>query len=137
MNASLRNCPECGRIFGYVGRNMCPACLDKEEEDFQVVRKYVRDHPGHSVLEVSDDTGIDEEKILQFLRDGRLRSKGMEKVLECERCGKKISQGRFCDFCMGQIESNIRGAAPPSSKRPAAPEPPSRKKGERMHIKDE
>jgi flagellar operon protein (TIGR03826 family) len=136
MNASLRNCPECGRIFGYMGRNLCPDCMNKEEEEFQTVRKYVRDHPGAGVFEVAEATGIDEEKILQFLRDGRLQSRGFQNTLECERCGKKITAGRYCDNCRGQMDASIRQVAPPGTKTQGSEPPPPRKKGEKMYTKE-
>ncbi|MDD3364549.1 MAG: hypothetical protein PHZ03_06170 [Syntrophomonas sp.] len=137
MNASLRNCPECGRIFGYMGRNLCPECLGKEENEYMTVRKYVRDHPGAGVFEVAEATGIEEEKILQFLRDGRLQSRGFQGTLECERCGNKITGGRYCEACRGQMDASIRQVAPPRNKtQEAKPASPARKKGEKMYTKD-
>ena len=66
--ADLRNCSECGRLFAYQGRDICSRCLEGEDEEYMVVRRYVRDHPGASVFEVADETGVEEEKILQFLK---------------------------------------------------------------------
>jgi flagellar operon protein (TIGR03826 family) len=137
MNASLRNCPECGRIFGYLGRNLCPECIDKEEKEFQAVRKYVRDHPGSGVFDVAEAIDIDEEKILQFLRDGRLQSRGFQGTLECERCGKKITGGRYCENCRGQMDASIRQVAPIQTKKQVTDTvPPNRKKGEKMYTKE-
>jgi len=135
MNASLRNCPECGRLFGYMGRNLCPECMEKEEKEYMAVRRYVRDHPGAGVVEAAEATGIDEDKILQFLRDGRLQSRGFQGTLECERCGKKINGGRYCEDCRGQMDASIRQIAPPKTKS-SAPASPSQKKGDRMYSKD-
>ena len=97
MSANLRNCSICGRLFAYQqGRTICSRCLDQEEEQYAIVRKYVRDHPGATVFEVAEETGVEEEIILQFLRDGRLQSRGFAEVLECQRCGKIISSGKYC-----------------------------------------
>lgn len=109
MMADLRNCPECGRLFAYQGRNLCKKCQEEEENEYLVVRRYVREHPGATVFEVAEETGVEEEKILQFLRDGRLQSKGLTSVLECERCGKKISSGRYCPQCIKELDSQIQG----------------------------
>ncbi|PKM77587.1 MAG: MerR family transcriptional regulator [Firmicutes bacterium HGW-Firmicutes-15] len=137
MNASLRNCPECGRVFGYMGRNLCPDCLDKEEKDFKEVRKYVRDHPGAGVFEVAEGTGIEEETIMQFLRDGRLQSRGFQGTLECERCGNKISGGRYCEFCKGQMDASIRQVSPSRTKtQEVKPAPTVQKQGHKMYTKD-
>lgn len=134
MSANLRNCSECGRLFAYQqGRPVCSRCLNQEEEQYMVVRRYVRDHPGASVFEVAEETGIEEEKILQFLRDGRLQSKGFTELLECQRCGKRIGSGKYCDSCLRELDSQIRGIVSPERSSPSQPTTRSR---ERMHIKD-
>lgn len=134
MQGELRNCPECGRLFTFQGRNVCPRCREKDEQEYTIVRRYVRDHSGANVFEVAEETGVDEEKILRYLRDGLLESKGFAAVLECERCGKKISSGRLCDNCKGRLESEIRQSV--SSKRNVEPAQPI-KSGDRMYIKKE
>lgn len=133
--ADLRNCVECGRLFAYQGRNLCSKCLEKEEDEYNIVRRYVRDHSGASVFEVADATGVEEEKILQFLRDGRLQSKGFAEVIECERCGRRISSGRLCDSCRGQLDREIRGVIS-SNTPPARPENLSSRRDNKMHIMD-
>jgi flagellar operon protein (TIGR03826 family) len=133
---NLRNCPECGRVFSYVGRNLCPKCLEKEEEEYMTVRRYVRDHRGASILEVADATGIEEEKILQFLRDGRLESGGFSVALECERCGRKIGSGRYCSDCLAQMDAQIRGAVTPKNKVSTEKPAPGSRNRERMYIKN-
>ncbi len=134
--ANLRNCSQCGRLFPYQGRNICGKCLEKEEDEFQLVRKYVRDHPGSGVLEVAEETKVEEDKILQFLRDGRLQSKGLTTSLACERCGAVISSGRWCEKCASQVKAEIQGAAPT---KPAQPEKPltKTKVKDRMHLKSD
>ena len=75
-----------------------------------MVRKYVRKHSGASVIEVAEATGVREEKILQFLREGRLISKGLRAsvVFNCERCGIRIESGRFCRACAEELDSGLR-----------------------------
>ncbi|MGE5403957.1 MAG: TIGR03826 family flagellar region protein [Candidatus Saccharibacteria bacterium] len=133
--AELRNCPECDRLFAYVGRNLCPKCIDKEEEEFRVVRNYVRDNPGATVFDVSEATGSDEEKILRWLKEGRLVSRGLQSsaVFKCERCGKVITAGRYCNECVNELDSEIRKHT--GQPREQRPEPPvSQKDSDRMHI---
>ncbi len=119
----LKNCSQCGSLFTYAGRNICNKCLEKEEAEYKIVRRYVRDHPGASIFEVSEETDIEEEKILQFIRDGRLKSQGFKGVLECESCGQSISNGRFCMDCMAKRDNEIRGVlrhAAPGQAKPAS-----------------
>lgn len=133
--AELRNCPECGRLFAYQGRNLCSKCQEKEGNEYEIVRRYVRDHSGASVFEVADATGIEEEKILQFLRDGRLQSKGFANIIECERCGRRIPSGRLCDSCLGHLNSEIRGIISSSAPSSRA-ETSSSRRNDKMHILD-
>lgn len=106
----LRNCPECGRVFAYVGKNLCHKCIDKEEDEFRVVRVYVRENPGATIIETSEETGVDEETILRFLREGRLISRGLKAsyVIHCERCGALIDDGRYCHSCLSELDGQLR-----------------------------
>lgn len=133
---NLKNCSECGVLFAYAGRNICNKCLDKEEEQYKMVRRYVRDNPGASVFEVSQATDIDEEKILQFIRDGRLQSQGFKGVLECESCGKSISFGRLCEDCIMKRDKEIRGVLQNAKKEPV-PEKSTRNTNEKVYIREE
>jgi flagellar operon protein (TIGR03826 family) len=135
MSTNLRNCSICGRLFAYQqGRTICSRCMDQEEEQYAIVRKYVRDHPGATVFEVAEETGVEEEIILQFLRDGRLQSRGFAEVLECQRCGKIISSGKYCSQCLQDLDSQLKGAISPTSQRSATEEKKSR--GDRMHTRE-
>ncbi len=139
MNAGIRNCPQCGRLFSPTGRNICNRCLDKEEEEYMVVRKYVRDHPGASIFEASEETGIEEDKIMQFIRDGRILSRGFKGALRCEGCGLPLDSGRFCAACIKKTDEEIRGKVPQST---GTPEPERRtpstgRKSDRMHVRSD
>lgn len=132
----LRNCSECGSLFAYAGRNICNKCLDREEEEYKIVRRYVRDHPGASVFEVSQETEIEEEKILQFIRDGRLQSQGFKGSLQCESCGKAIGSGRLCEDCMLRRDKEFRNVL--QSARKEKPKEVITKKGnEKIYIREE
>ena len=68
----LRNCPICGKLFVFMTRNMCPDCIKKEDEEFDLVREYINEHAEATIDEVSEATGIPPSKILKFLKEGRL-----------------------------------------------------------------
>ncbi|WP_052300662.1 TIGR03826 family flagellar region protein [Kyrpidia tusciae] len=106
------NCKRCGRIYRKVGREqICPACRREEEELYQKVREYVSEHRGATIMEVSEATGVDPDLVLQFLREGRLTVVSGENMrYPCERCGREITSGRFCDRCTAEL---ARGLAPP------------------------
>ena len=99
---SLRNCPECGRLFECTLRNLCPDCIQKEDEDFQKIKQFLRENQGGSITEISEKTGVSERRILSFLKEGRLViTKGDDStaLLKCMRCGKPISRGCYCKEC--------------------------------------
>lgn len=116
----IRNCKECGRVFQYNGLSkICPRCQQKDEENFKMVKEYIYDNPGATMIDITEDTGVPEEKVLRYLREGRLEISGGEETvffLECERCGKGISTGRFCDECAREMEKNLKGALGKKSK---------------------
>lgn len=108
----VKNCNRCGRMFQAVStEKLCSRCRSTDDEDFKVVREYIYDNPDTSVKEVAEDTGVPEEKILKYLRDGKLLLKGENaNVLDCERCGKGIATGRFCDECSAKLARELKSA---------------------------
>ena len=52
----VRNCKKCGKLFNYVsGPMICPLCKEELEEKFQEVKKYVSEHPGCGIPEVTEE----------------------------------------------------------------------------------
>ncbi|MDR1438678.1 MAG: MerR family transcriptional regulator [Clostridiales bacterium] len=98
----LKNCRKCNRIFSYVtGPQICPSCQKEEEEIFDNVSMYVREHPGVPLTVVAKEMDVSYEKIIKYVREGRLQIKepGGGVVKFCEKCGKEIPSGRFCKSC--------------------------------------
>lgn len=109
--ADIRNCKQCGKLFQYTGvSKICPKCAREDEELFKIVKEYLYDHPGANIMEVSEETGVEEDRILRYLRQGKLEisGEGGSLILDCERCGKAIRTGRFCDACAHEIEVELK-----------------------------
>lgn len=119
----MRNCRNCGKIFAYIGRPVCPTCMKKDEEDFKRVKDYLYENPGASVVQISNDLEISVRKIKNYLREGRLEIIGDEGnlLLECEKCGRSIKTGRFCSECSDEIVKDIKSVSN-QMKKPAAEE---------------
>ncbi|MBC7216847.1 MAG: MerR family transcriptional regulator [Candidatus Caldatribacterium sp.] len=119
---TLARCKRCGVIFQKViDRDICPACLEKEEEEFQKVKEFFRQHPKARLEEVSEATGVDKKTILEFLKEGRLQvAEGLEPIAElfCERCGKPISSGRLCDECRKKVAQLVQGVEEKKTRGP-------------------
>lgn len=108
--SDLRNCSRCGRLFGYAGRPLCSFCIEEEEDEYKIVREFLYENPGSTIIEVSEATGVDSEKIMRFLREERLQisSENQNMLLECETCGKPITTGRFCHQCKDNLKAALR-----------------------------
>jgi flagellar operon protein (TIGR03826 family) len=110
MMGDIRNCKECGRLFQYTGfSKVCPKCKEEDEKNFKKVKEYLYDHPRAILTEVSEALEVPEDKILRYLREGRLEIVGEQGslILECERCGRAIRTGRFCEECAIEIEKEF------------------------------
>ncbi len=74
--SELRNCPVCNNLFSYFGTSsLCPGCTDTADKQFSMIRDYIYDHPGSKMIEVARATGVKEDVILRFLREGRLAAR--------------------------------------------------------------
>ena len=129
----VRNCRNCGNLFNYLsGPDICPSCRDKAEKRFQDVKEYIRNNPGATIQQISEDNEVSTNQIRQWVREERLQFADDSPVgIECEKCGKQIRTGRFCQSC----KDNMASALTEGFKRPAAPEPPAKpsKSGDRMY----
>ncbi len=106
----IRNCKSCGRIYLYHGSNLCPACNRERDRQYEIVRDYLYEYPGANIMEVSEATGVDEDIILLFLREGRLQLAKPGIGLDCERCGVPITTGRLCNNCINDLKTEAKEA---------------------------
>ncbi|KXZ39056.1 flagellar operon protein TIGR03826 [Alkalithermobacter thermoalcaliphilus JW-YL-7 = DSM 7308] len=109
----LINCSKCGRTFGSVnGEKYCSKCRDDDYDDFVKVRDYLYDNPKSTIKEVSEETGVSEKKILKFLKEERIEiAEEANAILSCERCGKSIKSGRYCETCKLALQKELETAA--------------------------
>lgn len=107
----VRNCSRCGKIYVYDNFKICPKCRRDDEEDFEKIKEYIDENPDANISEVSEETEVDTQKIIKFLREGRLEIKDEQNLLLlCERCGKPIKTGRFCDKCALELQREMKQA---------------------------
>lgn len=117
----VRNCRMCGSIYNYVGgsyKNLCPRCIQKMEDKFQEVKKYIEEHPGANIAEVSQEFDISQEQIQRWVREDRLAFSDSSPVgIPCEGCGATIKSGRFCAKCKQTMVNEFSGAYAQPAKR--------------------
>lgn len=133
----LRNCSKCGRVFAYVGNEICSRCATSDIDDFKKVKEYLYDNPGATIVEVSEETGVDEKKILRYLRESRIEIREADNLLlDCERCGKPIQSGRFCDRCVTEMHKEFTAAVAPSNSKEEPKVKDPGKRDTKMYIAD-
>lgn len=114
----VRNCKRCGKIYNYTGSAVCNNCLRQEQEDFEKIRDYLFRNPNSSAAEVSEALGIELKVISRFLKEGRLEADYIrmsgDSVLSCEKCGKPVNSGRFCENCVREMQADFSKAAKPA-----------------------
>ncbi|MFW5855838.1 MAG: TIGR03826 family flagellar region protein [Bacillota bacterium] len=122
---NLKNCPRCGKLFAKKGNEkLCPVCRKEEESDFEKVKEYLWDHPKASIDEVHEATGVERDTIIKFIKEDRLIAEGIEIDfdLECERCGKPIESGRYCESCQQELITGLNKEESDEKKEKKDPE---------------
>lgn len=109
----LKNCRKCNRMYGYDGIDLCPKCRNDDSGDLRIVKDYLYDNPKATIKSVSENTEVSHSKILKFLREEKIEiAEGSENmILDCERCGKAIRSGRYCDKCVNELKSEFKNMA--------------------------
>ena len=127
------NCKNCGRQFNAMSNErLCPACMQEREDKFQEVKKFLQDNPNSSVDVVSRKMEVSVKQLKQWVREERLIFSEASMVgIECEKCGKLIRTGRFCDECKKSISNVFEKAL--DRPKPAEPAKSSRDK-DRMRF---
>lgn len=106
----LANCASCGNVFAKSMRDICRECYMKEEEDFKTVYKFltVRKNRQATILEIVDGTGVDEDLIIKFIKEKRLRASEFPNLsYPCDKCGNPILEGKLCGTCKDSLINAI------------------------------
>ncbi|WP_163970553.1 TIGR03826 family flagellar region protein [Oceanobacillus halotolerans] len=102
----LANCSRCGALFVKNIRDICRDCYKKEEADFETVYSFLRKRENReaTLKEIVEATGVDEDIIIKFIKEKRLRTSQFPKLAyPCERCGVDIVRGKLCGKCSDEI----------------------------------
>ncbi len=130
--AQIKNCKRCGKIFAYLNNVNCPDCARVEEEEFDLVREFVKDHEFPTIPETSAATGVAEKYIVRWVREGRLERAGYKMAgLKCDSCGTDIYTGKLCEKCQGKMAGAISSA----SARRDAEEQAKKLAGSKVHTR--
>ncbi len=129
-------CGKCRRMFQYpgYGPKLCPECKKQDDEDYEKVKTYLRDNPGRTLYQTSEDCNVSIEEIRGWLKDERLEYKGEGSTgLVCEHCGAPITSGKLCDECR-MAYSRAAGEMARSLSRPTEEKKKPVHNGDRMRF---
>ena len=106
----IANCPKCGKVFTKMSNPVCDKCTKEENEQFERIRVFLEENPTSTVSEICDAIpGVTPKKIMKLVRDGRLEPIiSLEGLITCEKCGRAIKSGRYCDKCVIAINQEAQ-----------------------------
>ena len=114
----VRTCRKCGKLFNYIaGEPLYAMCRENEEEVFRAVKNWLYDHKGANFYQVHDALQVDTDLLQKWVREGRLEfAKGVDSGITCERCGKPIPSGRYCEECKAELAGDLKSVYPEKAK---------------------
>ncbi len=95
-------CENCNMIFQYKGQGdiLCPACIQKDDEDCEKIKNFLIENPNAKQSEISKATGVSLKSIDKLLKSNRIMIKGVNAdILTCKMCGLQITSGKYCADC--------------------------------------
>ncbi|MCC6152203.1 MAG: hypothetical protein IT367_00480 [Candidatus Hydrogenedentes bacterium] len=106
---ALASCSKCKKLFQKVRKSICPACETAEEDNYEVVRAYISEHPGVNAEQVAEGTGVSIETVLRFIEEGRVEAQGAVSNVRCGQCGKPAISPtkRLCETCLGKLNVQL------------------------------
>ncbi|HHY74195.1 MAG TPA: hypothetical protein GX497_13430 [Bacillus bacterium] len=107
----LSNCPKCGRLYVRNLHGICDACRKEEDKLFEKVYQFIRKRENRtaSIPEIVEATGVPEDTIMRFVKEGRIRTTQFPNLgYRCESCGAMIQKGRLCINCTSTLESDLK-----------------------------
>ncbi|MCR5608273.1 MAG: hypothetical protein K6G26_04345 [Lachnospiraceae bacterium] len=103
-------CESCGRMYkgiSFRSRGFCFECRQKEEEKFQMVKEYLREHSNTTLQDMSKETGVPIKILCKWIEEKRLVMAEGSGSATCEKCGKNIVAGRYCVECKQKLFDKI------------------------------
>lgn len=107
----LDNCQRCGRLYVRNVRGICEECRKEEDKLFDKVYQFIRKRENRqaTIVEVVEATGVPEETIMRFVKEGRLRTTQFPNLgYRCEKCGTMIQHGKLCKKCTQTLQTELK-----------------------------
>ena len=102
IKKSTLKCYECGnRLMADDDcRYFCENCGLEFENEYSLVRAYLKKNGSTEALKVSGATGVAMSKLNHYLRKGMVEVADNSKTfITCKKCGAEIKYGEYCPGC--------------------------------------
>ncbi len=93
----FKNCADCGRYLPVDTKGRCQDCFETDRELADSAREQLREQPDMTIQELSKKMGVDEERVADWMRDGRVKCVAIRK--KCPNCGRLMVNRFSCDSC--------------------------------------
>ncbi|MCR4787089.1 MAG: hypothetical protein K5888_00740 [Lachnospiraceae bacterium] len=110
----ITKCSVCGGNVRQVrsGEFVCVECGNTDLDDFGKVRQYLNENGPQTKEKIILETGVTRDVVNAFLEEQRLEVAPLSaKKLNCLVCGKEISSGTICSFCLRRTDGGMQGHA--------------------------
>jgi len=105
---ALANCKRCGKLFNRMHLEICMECNKEDDENFFLIRDYLKDNRRATIYEVSEGTGVEVSMITRFIREGRITPiDNPNLAYACDNCGTAIQQDRYCKPCKDKLQKGL------------------------------
>lgn len=102
---TLKNCERCGKVFSAeMPDSLCADCNIAAAKELKKVTDYLRDHPLASIMEVNQKTGVPQQQLFRYVKNGSLKIRQQSDAYKCRLCGKDIKNGTLCEGCRKKVE---------------------------------
>src|SRR5699024_10823033 len=108
--AELANCSRCNAVFVKSFLDICQKCYREEEDAFQIVYQFLRVKKNReaTVLEIVEETGVDEMLIIKFVKEKRLTPTEFPSLAyPCKRCGRNLTEVEICKMCSDELHQEL------------------------------
>lgn len=107
----VANCSKCSRLYiKNPVRDICDKCYKEEETAYDKVSTYLkkRENRTATMLQVVQDTGVSEDLIHKFIKQGRIKLVQFPNLTyPCETCGNPIQTGKLCEQCLTELRKDL------------------------------
>ena len=108
---NVKNCAACGLPFTpEADEDFCIHCREGRVAKEAEIIAYLREHPGVSILEVSQVSHLSTKVLLHMAHEGRFAGLYLNKDFgyPCGHCGKLITFGTYCPECFEALKKDAK-----------------------------